>query len=176
MNDLKARLMNALMGFAKGCLLPLMLLVVISYAGCSAFISYDWAGAIPKKIRVGRAIATDTPLVAGGGGSCGGAIFKLRKTSQKKILSQGLEFFSDKTRSRRWEEKTVSWTLGGSDNRVNVSFSCVVKRSKHKAVLLKKMRDSIRAGEAYYGVLGGGSKTRVLVLPKERLVFVGYWD
>jgi len=176
MSDLNARLMNALMGFAKGCLFPLMLLVVVSYAGCSAYISYDWAGAIPKKIKVGRAIATDTPFIAPPGGSCGGAIYKLRKTSQKKILNQGLEFFSDKTRSRRWKKAPVSWTLGGSDNRVRVSFNCVVKSSKHKTVFLKKMRDSLRAGEAYYGVLGGGSKTRVLVLPKERLVFVGYWD
>ena len=161
--------------FLKGCLLPLILLTLLPYVGCTSYNSYTWVGALPKEIKTGRTLERDTPWIAPPGGSCGGAIFTLRKKTQKQILEQGLGYFSDKKVSRRWNKASISWSIGASDRKARISFECVIRSSVKEKYYKDKLTKSMNSVSAYYGVLDSDI-TRILVLPNEKLVFIGYWD
>ena len=155
--------------------MPPIILIVATYAGCSSYNSYNWAGGLPKDLRTGRALAKEIPWISPPGGSCGGAIFTLTKKTQKQISKEGLQYFSDKTVTRRWKKSSISWSVGGSDGRTRISFDCVVRSSGKEKHYREKIRKALRSKNAYYGVIGK-SKDRILVLPNEKLVFIGYWD
>ncbi|MEP4051875.1 MAG: hypothetical protein ABJN22_06505 [Litorimonas sp.] len=158
--------------FMVGCILPSILLVLLSVKGCSTYFNSTWKNALPQEIEVGKTLARSTDIISSPGGSCGGAVFRLRKETRDEILEKGFRYFADKSNPRNLTTSSISWKQDDVDGRLGLSFECVTKKHHSSGV-----RKAIDEGRAYYGIMDGTAfNTRILIVPDEELVFVGYWD
>ena len=154
----------------------IILFVGLLFKGCSTLMSQGWKSSIPDDIELGRILASTTDWLGSPGGGCGGAIIVLKKSTALEIQSQGLAFFQGLSQPPHWKNKSISWTKGASDNRGRISFQCVIESSRKEKLFKQELEQILGSRTGYYGVISGGSKTRVLISTEKRLVFVGYWD
>jgi hypothetical protein len=150
----------------NGCLIPLITIVLIGWL-TSYLYSYNyWSGAIPAEISIGRKLKSETPIITSPGGSAGYAVFKLKTSTIDKIEQSGLEYLTKKTRPRKWNSR-IRWIETGE----NPSLSIYTNYNK-------KYKNALRnAFKADGSFLGSCEKnTRILIIPSEGLLIVGYFD
>ena len=70
----------------------LFVFIIIPWAGCSSYLNYEWKGALPSELKVGRTLARHTDFLGSPGGSCGGAIFSLKSESKERLETEGIGF------------------------------------------------------------------------------------
>lgn len=165
--------MNDLKRFSRGCLLPLALLVLMTYTGCSVHYNGKWRGVFPEDIRTGRHLARETDWIGSPGGGCGGVIFKLKKQTASHIQDEGLDFLKDKTHPRRLENRSIVWSIATTEevSEIKWMLQCVSNDTFDA-----KISDAVKAEQAFLGRTGSQTQTLLLLLPEDRLAFAGYWD
>ena len=148
--------------------------MMVTYTGCTVHYNGKWRGAFPEGIQTGRHLARETDWLGSPGGGCGGAIFKLKKQTSSQIEELGLGFFQGKTQPRDSRRGEILWRGSTLDDfgQLKWAFQCVSNEAYNA-----KIRNALANQTAYLGEKTNKSqKTKLLVLPEERLIFVGYWD
>ena len=104
------------------------------------------------------------------GGGCGGAIFQLEESTAIEIQDKEEAFFEGLSKSY------INWTSGTMDDQSHLSFQCAVQSSAKRQLYKDKLREALSSKDYYFGVVSEGSKTKILIYPDERLVYIGYWN
>ena len=133
----------------------------------------NWKGALPKQLAVSKTIAAQTDWLGSPGGGCGGAIFLMSKKTQAEVEKQEIDYFENMNQPRNWENSRIEWSeiqSNDSSEYGDLTFGCIVKAAgkKHSIPQRKLAYSGVMSGEAY--------KTRILVIPENRYVYIGYWD
>jgi len=149
--------------------------ILLLYQGCSYAFKNSWKSSLPVGVEMGKVLASTSDWIASPGGSCGGAIIELRGKTASKIQHAGLSFFENLEGPQNGSNQ-ITWSQGTSDNRGWISFQCAVKSSSKEKFYEQKLRAALSSQKSFYGVFSRRSKTRILIDPSQRLVFVGYWD
>jgi hypothetical protein len=136
-------------------------------------ISY-YKSAIPEKLEVNRVVLEGDDWSLMWGKTCGGAVFKLSKSTIDAIESEGLDFFEDATQPRKrkytypaWKKTPVpyTWTSEGA----LIGLACVNWNNR----LIWKITKTSELPGSYYTDLGS---YRVVVLPELGFVTFTYAD
>jgi len=163
--------------FMIGCFIPASLFMLLTFSGCSMYFNALWKGAVPQQIKLGNNLARTTDIIGSPGGGCGGAIFRLKEITANEIREKGITFFDKLSQPRKGNASSISWSVSNSQNRGEISFQCVINTSNNKAFYRQKMQNAFKSPHSYYGVMSGKAfNTRILIMPEDRLVFIGYWD
>jgi hypothetical protein len=138
-------------------------------------ISY-YKSAIPEKLEVNRVVLEGDDWSFMWGKSCGGAVFKLSKSTINAIESKGLDFFDDATQPRKrkytypaWKKTPVpyTWTSEGAWT----GLACISKSNTSR--LIRKITKTSELPGSYYTDL---DSYRVVVLPELDFVTFTYTD
>ena len=164
--------------FLRRCLVPfgLFVFIIIPWAGCSSYLNYKWKGALPSELKVGRTLARHTDFLGSPGGSCGGAIFSLKSESKERLETEGIGYLEMLAQTQRRGNKALFWIPVSSDFNIKYHFKCVISdygsREKQSGLI-----SAIRSQEAYLGYISENlDEVKIIILPEESLVLVGYWD
>ena len=130
-----------------------------------------WKAKLPKYIKVGRKLVSDTPVILSPGGSCGGAFYRLESKTKQKIVEQGLDFFTDAEWSRGNSYK-YKWVANKYDGSLRAAMDCTTGGYMET----RKLTSSIHSSSNNYFARAEDSKMQIAILGDKGLVFVGYWD